>query len=424
MYIIFFLNLKTFVIIIYMKIVIVGTGPAGLMCAVESSKNKQNEVVLIDSNEKFGKKLYITGKGRCNVCNKTTKEDFLYNVVTNNKFLYTAINMFSPDDAINFFESNGTKLKVERGNRVFPQSDKASDITKTFEKLIKKNNVKVILNNPVYKITKKENSFVIKSKNGNITCDCVVVATGGKSYSVTGSKGDGYKFAQEFGHTVESIKPALVPINLLNFDSSLAGLSLKNVKAIITVNGKSFSDFGEMIFTHKGVSGPIILSLSSLVNKYNLKNADLILDLKPALSEEKIDERLVRDFKEFKTKILKNYLKEILPKGLIEFFIKVGNFNSETPVCNIDKKTRLNLVKFLKNLPFKIDTLENIEYAIVTSGGVNVKEINPKTMESKKVSNLFFVGEVLDVDAFTGGFNIQIALSTGFCAGSYLKNMI
>ena len=240
MYIIFFLNLKTFVIMIYMKIVIVGTGPAGLMCAVESSKNKQNEVVLIDSNEKFGKKLYITGKGRCNVCNKTTKEDFLYNVVTNNKFLYTAINMFSPDDVINFFESNGTKLKVERGNRVFPQSDKASDITKTFEKLIKKNNVKVILNNPVYKITKKENSFVIKSKNGNITCDCVVVATGGKSYSVTGSKGDGYKFAQEFGHTVESIKPALVPINLLNFDSSLAGLSLKNVKAIITVIGGLF----------------------------------------------------------------------------------------------------------------------------------------------------------------------------------------
>ena len=406
-----------------MKILIIGTGPAGLMCAVECSKNKDNEVILIDSNEKFGKKIYITGKGRCNVCNKTTKEDFLNNVVTNNKFLYTAINMFSPEDTINFFESNGTKLKVERGNRVFPLSDKASDITKTFEKLIKKNNVKVFLNNSVSSISKNEGIFIVKTKNGNIKCDCVVVATGGKSYSVTGSKGDGYKFAKDFGHNITEIKPALVPINLLNFDSSLAGLSLKNVKVCVTINNKTFSEFGEMLFTHKGVSGPIVLSLSSLVNKYNLKNVELIIDLKPALTKEKIDERLIRDFKDFKTKILKNYLKELLPKGLIDFFIKVGRFDPEIPVCNIDKKTRTEIVNLLKNLPFKIDRLEDIEYAIITSGGVNVKEINPKTMESKKVSNLFFVGEVLDVDAFTGGFNMQIALSTGYCAGNYLKNI-
>lgn len=406
-----------------MNIIIIGAGPAGLMCATQCCKNKNNKVIVLDSNDKVGKKLYITGKGRCNVCNKTTKEDFLSNVVSNSKFLYTAINQFSPEDTISFFESNGTKLKIERGNRVFPVSDKASDISKTFLKILNKENVEIKLNQTVKKIDKVNESFCIKTNKQIFYSDVLVIATGGKSYSVTGSKGDGYNFAKDLGHTVTQIKPALVPINLKDYDGSLAGLSLKNVNVFLKVNNKEYSQFGEMLFTHKGVSGPIILTLSSLVNKFNLNDIDLNIDLKPALSEEKLDERLLRDFKDFKNKNLKNYLKELLPSSLIEFFIKKGNFDANISVCNITKEVRKKIINLLKNFTFKIKSLEDIEYAIVTSGGINVKEINPKNMESKIVPNLFFIGEVLDLDAFTGGFNIQIALSTGYCSGSYIKNL-
>lgn len=407
-----------------MKIVIIGAGPAGLMCAVAASENESNNVILLDANEKVGKKLYITGKGRCNVCNKTTSLDFLNNVVTNNKFLYASLNMFSPDDTISFFENNGTKLKVERGNRVFPVSDKASDISKTFLKVLNKPNVQIRLNTYVKGIKKIEDGFIVSTNIKNINCDAVVIATGGKSYSVTGSKGDGYKFAKSLGHTLSEIKPALVPIILKDYNGELAGLSLKNVNVEVNCQKKKFSQFGEMLFTHKGVSGPVILTLSSLINKFEVENLELKIDLKPALTEEKLDERLIRDFKEFKTKILKNYLKELLPSSLIDFFIKKGNFDANIPVCNIDRVIRKNLINMLKNFVFKIESLEDIEYAIVTNGGVNVKEINPKTMESKIVNNLFFVGEVLDVDALTGGFNIQIALSTGYAAGNYLRYLV
>lgn len=406
-----------------MNIIIIGAGPAGLMCATQCCKNKNNKVIVLDSNDKVGKKLYITGKGRCNVCNKTTKEDFLSNVVSNSKFLYTAINQFSPEDTISFFESNGTKLKIERGNRVFPVSDKASDISKTFLKILNKENVEIKLNQTVKKIDKINESFCIKTNKQIFYSDVLVIATGGKSYSVTGSKGDGYNFAKDLGHTVTQIKPALVPINLKDYDGSLAGLSLKNVNVFLKVNNKEYSQFGEMLFTHKGVSGPIILTLSSLVNKFNLNDINLNIDLKPALSEEKLDERLLRDFKDFKNKNLKNYLKELLPSSLIDFFIKKGNFDANVSVCNITKEVRKKIINLLKSFTFKIKSLEDIEYAIVTSGGINVKEINPKNMESKIVPNLFFIGEVLDLDAFTGGFNIQIALSTGYCSGAYIKNL-
>lgn len=406
-----------------MKVVIIGAGPAGLMCATESCKNKENKIVLLDRNEKVGKKLYITGKGRCNVCNKTTKEEVLNNIVNNSKFLFTSINQFSPDDTISFFESNGTKLKVERGNRVFPVSDKSSDISKTFLKVLNKDNVEIKLNQIVKKIKKTVNGFDIQTDKQKFQADILVIATGGKSYSVTGSKGDGYKFAKDLGHIVIGISPALVPINLKDYDGSLAGLSLKNVEVSLKINNKKYSQFGEMLFTHKGVSGPIILTLSSLINKFDLEDVLLNIDLKPALSLEKLDERLLRDFKEYKSKILKNYLKELLPNSLIEIFIKKGNLNSNIPLCNINKEMRKNIIYLLKNFSFKVKSLEDIEYAIVTSGGVNVKEINPKTMESKLVSHLFFVGEVLDLDAFTGGFNIQIALSTGYSAGAYIKSL-
>lgn len=407
-----------------MKIIIIGAGPAGMMCAAVASENENNEIILLDANEKVGKKLYITGKGRCNVCNKTNSADVLNNVITNGKFLYASLNLFSPDDTIDFFESNGTKLKVERGNRVFPVSDKASDISKTFLKVLNKPNVKIQLNTYVKGIKKIENEFVVSTNSGNINCNAVVIATGGKSYSVTGSKGDGYRFAKTLGHTLSEIKPALVPIVLKDYKGELAGLSLKNVQVEVNCEKKNFGQFGEMLFTHRGVSGPVILTLSSLINKFDIENLELKIDLKPALTEEKLNERLIRDFKDFKTKILKNYLKELLPSSLIDFFIKKGNFDANIPVCNIDKAMRKNIIYLLKNFIFKIEKLEDIEYAIVTSGGVNVKEINPKTMESKIINNLFFVGEVLDVDALTGGYNIQIALSTGYAAGNYLKNLI
>lgn len=406
-----------------MKILIIGAGPAGLMCAAECSKNQNHQVFLLDSNEKVGKKLYITGKGRCNVCNKTTQEGFLNNVVSNSKFLFAAINNFSPEDAISFFESNGTKLKVERGNRVFPVSDKASDISKTFLNVLNKNNVKIVLNTKVKSVQKIGETFKVLTNKLSYDCDVVVVATGGRSYSVTGSKGDGYRFAKELGHNIVDIKPGLVPINLSDYDGSLAGLSLKNVAINIKIGKKNYNQFGEMLFTHKGISGPIVLTLSSLINRFDLTNQEISIDLKPALTEEKLEERLLRDFKEAKTKILKNYLKELLPSSLIDFFISKGKLDPNIPVCNINKETRKVVLSLLKDFRFKIESLEDIEYAIVTSGGVNVKEINPKTMESKILNNLFFVGEVLDLDAFTGGFNIQIALSTGFTAGLTIKNL-
>lgn len=406
-----------------MKIVVIGAGPAGLMCAVKSSENINNEVIILDGNEKIGKKLYITGKGRCNVCNNCDKDEFLTKVVNNSKFLFTALNSFNTSDTISFFEKNGTKLKIERGNRVFPLSDKSNDIIKTFQKILNKQNVNIRLNTLVKKIEKKENLFKIFTNKDVIVCDAVVVATGGKSYSSTGSTGDGYSFAKSFGHSINKIYPALAPIKLKDYDRFLAGLSLKNVKVSIKINNKTYSQFGEMLFTHKGVSGPIILTLSSYINKYCITNEILHLDLKPALTEEKLNDRLIRDCKDFNNKSLKNYLKELLPLSLIDFFIKRLKVNENTKMCDLTKELRKDIIKLLKDFTFYLESLEDIEYAIVTSGGVNVKEVNPKNMESKLINNLFFAGEVLDVDALTGGFNIQIALSTGFSAGNYLKSL-
>lgn len=406
-----------------MKIVIVGGGPSGLMCAYQSSQG-DNEIIIFDSNEKLGKKLYITGKGRCNVTNLTNVDNFLKNVVNNSKFLYSAINAFSPQDTVNFFEANNTPLKVERGNRVFPQSDKASDITKTFYRLLDKPNVKICLNEKVLNVEKFNNAFCIKTNTQNIICDAVVIATGGKSYSSTGSTGDGYKFAKEFGHSIVDVKPALVPIVLKDYDGNLSGLSLKNINVAVYVSNKKFEQFGEMLFTHNGVSGPVILKLSSLINRFDLKNVELVIDLKPALSYKMLNERLIRDFSLYKLKTLKNYLKELLPSSLIDEFIKKGHFDKDQKICTISKSLREEMVNLLKNFKYIITRLEGFEYAIITSGGISVKEINPKNMESKFIKNLFFIGEILDVDAFTGGFNIQIALSTGYVAGKYLCSLV
>lgn len=406
-----------------MKIVIIGAGPAGLMTAVNASENKNNSIVILEKNEKVGKKLYITGKGRCNVCNNTTVNSFLEQVATNSKFLMSSLNNFCPQDTIDFFENNGTKLKTERGNRVFPLSDKASDITKTFIKALNKKNIEVKLNSNVETIKQNEDGFVVVCNKEKIFCDAVVVSTGGKSYASTGSTGDGYKFAKTLGHNLIELKPALVPIKLKNYSGELAGLSLKNVSVKACIENKTFNQFGEMLFTHNGVSGPIILSLSSYINKFDLRNCNLIIDLKPALDEKTLDERIIKDFELFKHKSFKNYLKELLPSSLIEYFIKYLKIDGSIEVCKIDKTCRKNIVRALKNFVFEIESLDNIDYAIITSGGVDVKQINPKTMESKLIPNLFFVGEVLDVDALTGGYNIQIALSTGFSAGKYLSEI-
>jgi len=409
-----------------MRIIIIGCGPAGMMCAVECSKNSNNDVIMLEGNDKVGKKLYITGKGRCNVCNNTDANGVINNVVNNPKFLYTAINNFGPQDVINFFENNNLKLKTERGNRVFPVSDKASDVSKVFLNILKKQNVKIIYNQKVLKIVKNADSgYTIYTQNNTYKTDCVVIATGGKSYSSTGSNGDGYKFAKMLNINVNPIKPALVPIKLNNYNGELAGLSLKNIS--INYDDKSsknkISLFGEMLFTHTGVSGPIVLSLSSLINNKDLKQGCLFIDLKPALTFEQLNNRLLRDFETFKNKSLKNYLKELLPQSLIEYFLKECKISGETSVCNINKEQRKTIIENLKHFNLSINKLEDVEYGIVTSGGVDVKEINPKTMESKNNKGLFFVGEVLDVDALTGGYNIQIALSTGYCAGNYLYSL-
>ena len=402
-----------------MKIVIVGGGPSGLMCAYQSSQG-DNEIIIFDSNEKLGKKLYITGKGRCNVTNYVDESEFLKNVVRNEKFLYSALNSFSPKDTIDFFNSNNTMLKVERGNRVFPTSDKASDITKTFEKLLKKENVTIKLNTKIFDIKKEDDVFILKTNNSEFKFDILVLATGGKSYPSTGSTGDGYKFASYFGHSIITPVPGLVSIKLKDYNESLSGLSLKNVSVSVKKDKEIISKFGEMLFTHSGVSGPVVLSISSFINRLDIKNAKLVIDLKPGLDIKQLDNRLLRDFEKFKLKSIKNYLKELLPNSLINEFLGKLSFRQDIRLCDLTKEMRYDIVLLLKNFSYEIKSLGDFNEAIITSGGVDVKEINPKTMESKKVKNLFIVGELLDVDALTGGFNIQIALSTGFLAGKYI----
>lgn len=401
-----------------MKVVIVGGGASGMMCAA-LLKKEDCEVVLIEKNEKLGKKLFITGKGRCNLTNDCTIEDFLANVVVNSKFVMSAIHGFTSQDTMAFFEENSLKLKVERGNRVFPESDKSSDVIKCLERVIKSNKTQILLNTEVDKIL-TENGIakgVITDTGAVILADKVIIATGGVSYSSTGSTGDGYRWAKALGHNVIAVRPALVPI-LLKETYGLQGLSLKNVSASIVRDGKIlYSQFGEMIFTHSGVSGPIILSLSSLINKYyDRKKFDgkytLCVDLKPALTQETLDNRILREFSQKINCEIKNVLPELMPKALVSVVLAQAGIKPSQTVNSIRKEQREKLVGTIKNLMFDITGLENINAGIITSGGVDCKQINPKDMSSKIVQNLYFIGEVLDVDALTGGFNLQIAFCT------------
>lgn len=404
------------------KVLIVGAGAAGLMASAFASQNN-NDVILLENNKTVGKKLKITGKGRCNLTNNCSVDGFLKNVVKNRKFLYSAISKFSPQDTIDFFEKNGLKLKTERGNRVFPVSDKAQDVVDTFKKILKKNNCKIKYKKVKDLLVKDSTCIgVILEKGEIINSDAVILATGGVSYPLTGSTGDGFKFAAKLGHTIKPLKPSLVPLVCKqNFCKELQGLTLKNVSIRVFESSKNkevYRDFGEMIFTHFGVSGPIILSASCHMSDAYKKNYSLKIDLKPALDNAELDKRIVRDFEKYSNKNFINSLSSLLPKKLIPIIVELSGIDPNLKCHQITKEMRSNLVHLLKNLTLDILDFRSIKEAIITSGGVCVSEINPKTMESKLVKNLFFAGEMIDVDAYTGGFNLQIAFSTGFLAGS------
>lgn len=402
-----------------MRICVIGGGAAGLLCAGTCGKN--NDVVLIEKNEKLGKKIYITGKGRCNVTNYCEVQDFLRHIVSNPKFLLSSLYSFTPKNLYDLIENNGTKLKVERGNRVFPISDKSSDIIKALENYCLDNNVIIKYNTNVIGIEKNKD-FIVKTNKGIERFDKVVVATGGLSYPSTGSTGDGYKFASLFGHKLVDRVPGLIPILLNDKFEELEGLSLKNVSLKTYVNDKlKYEEFGEMLFTKHGISGPIVLTTSSLINRYDKKNIKLELDLKPALLHKTLDNRILRDFNSNINKNIINVMYGLVPKTLSHVILKIANINEYEKVNSITKDQRTKIVNIIKAFPLTYKGLDKIENAVITAGGVKVNEINPKTLESKIVEGLYFVGEVLDLDAFTGGYNLQIAFSTGYLAGISLN---
>ena len=462
-----------------MQVIIIGGGPAGMLAAISSARNG-NKVTILEKMDMLGKKILVTGKGRCNITSSLPIDDFIKNIPGNGMFMYSSFSNFDNQDILNILKDEGVETKIERGNRIFPVSDKADDVRKALIRVVKKLGVNIILNAKVKEIlVKEEEDFILKEKeqkdislkkecdevknkkmdgdnntknniidkigkkvygvraiiNGKeetILADKVILATGGKSYPGTGSTGDGYELAQNVGHSITKIRPSLVPLTVkdnssLKLCQKMQGLSLRNVsiKFIDTNKNKViYEDFGEMLFTHFGISGPVILSASAHLLRYKkidelLKAGKIILsiDLKPALSKEKLDERVLRDFKEEKNKEFKNSLDKLLPKKMIDVVIQLSEINPEKRVNEITKSERENLVKVLKGLEIEISGFRPIEEAIITSGGINIKEINPKTMESKLVHGLFFAGEIIDVDAYTGGFNLQIAYSTGYTAG-------
>lgn len=403
------------------NVVVIGGGASGLMAAGTAAYYGAN-VTLLEKNSRTGRKILVTGKGRCNITNNCDKDTFIANVPTNPRFLYSAINNFDCQDTIDFFNDLGLETKTERGNRVFPVSDKAMDVADTLYTFAKHNGAKIIESTAKVILTSDGKvSGVLDTKGNQYEADCVIIATGGMSYPGTGSTGDGYKLAKTVGHTITEIKPSLVGlISSDEFCKELQGLSLKNVNLMAYENGKEiFSEQGEMLFTHQGVSGPLVLSASSHMRNFDKKSYKISIDLKPALSEEKLDLRLQKDFSEHKNNQINNSLGKLLPKKIIPVVLKMWGIDPTKKCNSITKEERHELNKILKNFTVKIKSLGSIKEAIITSGGVSTKEISPKTMESKILSGLFFCGEVIDVDAYTGGFNLQIAFSTGRLAGYY-----
>lgn len=404
------------------KIIVIGGGPAGMMSAIRAAENN-SQVILFEKMPNVGRKLGITGKGRCNLTNTADIEEFIKNIPGNGKFLYSALRNFTPIDTINFFNELGVATKIERGGRIFPVSDNSSEVIEALMKKMAILGVEIKINSPVTELIAKNKKVVGVLSNGKIfNADAIILATGGASYPATGSTGDGFRLAKRLGHTVTEILPALVPLEVEEDIKSLQGLSLKNVRVKLLADGKKVAEqFGEMLFTHFGVSGPIILTLSRQAARLlaEKKFVELEINLKPALTPEQLDARILRDFEKFKRKAIKNSLGDLLPAKLIPIILDRAYLDENKKVDEITQAERRRLIENLRGLPLTITKTRPIKEAIVTAGGVSVKEINPRTMESKLVKNLYIVGEVADVDGFTGGFNLQVAWAMGNAAGIF-----
>lgn len=408
------------------KVIVIGGGPAGMFAAIAAAENG-HRVTLLEKNEKLGKKLYITGKGRCNITNAGDMEVLFQSVVTNRKFLYSAFYAYDNRRVIDFFEQAGLPVKNERGNRIFPVSDHSSDVIAALQRVLRKNDVDVLLYAEAKEILytddadKKTVCGVLLSDGRKLPADDVVVATGGFSYQTTGSTGDGYRFARELGHAVTEIRPSLVPFNVKeSYAKQMQGLSLKNVNVKICRGKKVlYDEFGEMLFTHFGVSGPLILTASAMIKTdFAKEELSMKIDLKPALSEEQLDKRVLKDFEEAKNKQFKNAVGKLFPAKMIPVMLELSGIDPDKKVNEITREERLCFVRLIKAFPVTLNGLRDFNEAIITRGGVKVGEVNPSTMESKLVNHLYFCGEVLDLDAVTGGFNLQIAWSTGYLAGN------
>lgn len=401
--------------------IIVGAGAAGCTAAVFAARYGKS-VLLFEPNEKIGRKLRITGKGRCNVTNNSPVEEHMKNIPVNNRFMYSAFSMFSAEDTMNFFEELGVPLKTERGNRVFPVSDKAEDIVGSLENELKKLDVKIIHKRVESLIIENGAVCGVKAQGREYRSNSVLIACGGKSYPLTGSTGDGYRLVESAGHTVTELKPSLVPIvSEDKFCAELMGLSLRNITLKLYDGEKViYSELGEMLFTHFGVSGPLVLSASSHIRNMQKNRFKFVIDLKPALSSEQLDARIQRDFAENLNRDFINGIRKLLPAKLIPVIVRLSGISPERKINSITKDERRKFGELIKNFPVRVSGFRPIDEAIITSGGISVREINPKTMESKLVKNLFFAGEVIDVDAYTGGFNLQIAFSTAYSAALYL----
>ena len=412
------------------KVIVIGGGQAGMMAAITAAENG-NDVTILEKMPSFGRKLLITGKGRCNITSSLYMSEFIKNTPGNGRFLYSAFQNYTNADIIEFLRKQGLKVKEERGNRIFPVTDKSIDVLNCFKKRIDELKIKYKFDTRVEKILIKSNEVLgVRTNKEIIQTDKIILATGGKSYPLTGSTGDGYKIAKDLGHTITPIKPSLVPLEVYEKEECkrLQGLSLRNVAIkLIDEERKKliYEDFGEMVFTHFGISGPTILSSSAHLARYReidyllkKKYISLSIDLKPALTEEQLDDRILRDFKEFKNKQFKHSLDKLLPQKLIPLIIEVSGIDGNKRVNEITKTERKRLGQLLKNFTITIKAFRPVEEAIITAGGVSTREINPKTMESKLIKGLYFAGEIIDVDAYTGGFNLQIAYSTGYTAGA------
>lgn len=406
------------------NVIVVGGGASGIMAAIIAGKAGK-KVILLEKNEKLGKKLFITGKGRCNVTTNKEIEEIINNIPGNGNFMYSSLYTFTNHDLMEMIENKGVKLKVERGDRVFPESDKSSDIIKCFERYLKEFNVEVRLNTKVCDILESQHKITgVKLENGKILeGSSVILATGGCSYPLTGSTGDGYVFGEKLGHSIVAIKPSLVPLVVKEkWITEIMGLSLKNVEiSVIKGKKKVYSDFGEMLFTHFGLSGPIVLSASRTVVDLLPGEVTVQIDLKPALNFNELDKRILKDFEKYTNKQFKNALNELLPQKMISTVIELSGINPDKVVNIITKEERQKLTRLIKEFTLTVVGTRSVEEAIITRGGISVKEIDPSNMESKLVKGLYFVGELLDVDGVTGGFNLQIAFSTGYCAGLFCQ---